>query len=209
MSKSGCANANRVLRLARHLCLVVRKLSKLRYNAIGYHGCPEERAQAVEDGGVEAWKFSKGWLGQGIYFWDNDRSTGDWWAKKHYSDEGPAVISARIDLTDGLDLTNVFGQNALKKLRGMADKNSATKAELKALREQDLSPDGALIHLAKQQFEERYDTQFPCVRAPVHMKPSHDTMKRVSGTELITGFRMVILVFDRSIISEYEVHHVD
>ncbi len=175
----------------------------MQYNAIGYHGCPRTRFEELEETGQ--WpKSITGWLGPGIYFWDNDQSTARWWADTRYSEQNPTVIRAKIDLSDCLDFTTVFAQNLLKKLRGFSEENPALANQLKKLQQQGSTEDGALIRIARQRLEQK-GTSFSSIRVPVHMQSDESTMETVGSTSLLVSFRMVIVVFDPAIIQEYEV----
>lgn len=182
-------------------------LSELRYTAIGFHGCPKKRAQPVIEQGVGAWPISSGWFGPGIYFWDNDPSTGEWWAKQRFGDSEPTLIGAELDLSKCLDLTNVFGQNTLRSLRQKANTSPQFKTKLEELQEKGYSSDGALIQVARRTLDK--DSQFNCVRTAVHMDETEDTVEILEPGNLLAGFRMVIIAYDRSAIGNYEVSNVD
>lgn len=175
----------------------------VQYSAIGYHGCPRSRLDKLEETGQ--WPQSlTGWLGEGVYFWDNDPSTGRWWAKDNYDDQEPTVIRAEIDLSDCLDFTNVFAQNALKRLRNLKEENPQVRKELTEWEDRGYTEEGALIHLARKRVN-REGPNFSATRVPVHMAEEKKTMKTVGSTPLLVSFRMVILVHDTTNIGDYEV----
>jgi len=203
-------------------------LSEFHYKAIGYHGCVEAVAEKIGSDGVDAWDESKaGWLGPGIYFWDNDRGTGLWWAK-HVCDknegESPALIKALINLDGALDLTNVFGQNVLKRLHNLTQTKPNVRKELDAVSEEGMSPIAALVQLAIKRLERKSGRTFSSIRVPVHMDETHDSMETLfldergdeshNGSDnseddpnlgLTVGFRMVILVKDKKVLEAVEV----
>lgn len=182
-------------------------MTSLHYKAIGYHGCSRAAAESLEE--TDQWPSPKsGWLGAGTYFWDNDRSTGEWWAEKNFGKTDSAVVGAEIDLSGCLDFTNVFAQNALKRVQNLTASNGKLRRKLQNLRKNGYSADGALIHLAKQMLEID-GTELTGIRVPVHLKLESNTMDTLGSTSLLVSFRMVIVVFDCSIIEEYEVYDAD
>lgn len=76
---------------------------------IAYHGCDKEIQERVVSGG--AFKKSRNaydWLGNGVYFWENDELRALEWArelKKRGKISNPAVVGAIIDMGNCLDLT--------------------------------------------------------------------------------------------------------
>lgn len=75
---------------------------------IGYHGCDRAVCESVING--KSFQKSKNpydWLGNGIYFWENDRKRALEWAQEQ-SERGkikePAVIGAVLNLGNCLDL---------------------------------------------------------------------------------------------------------
>ena len=197
-------------------------MSEFQYKAIGYHGCFASTAAEVDENGVESWsESSAGGLGPGLYFWDNDHSTGRWWARQACKGAGgssPGLLKALISLDDALDLTNVFGQNALQRLHKLALQREATQSELDALKTDGMSPLAALIHLVLKKMEEQAGRSFSSIRVPVHTNDTHNTMQVLSQEErddgasngdapelgLTVGFRMVILVLDKNAIESIE-----
>ncbi|QTD44580.1 hypothetical protein [Ottowia testudinis] len=89
---------------------------------LGFHGTDEETVHKVltdPKASLGASRNPYDWLGDGIYFWENDPQRAHAFAVermkwKKISDKKPAVIGAVIDL--GLCL-NLFDQPALKELR--------------------------------------------------------------------------------------------
>lgn len=80
---------------------------------IGFHGCDQSIAQKVVAGeeNLLASTNDYDWLGNGIYFWENNEARALQWAqelskRKNTSIKNPAVIGAVIDLGYCLDLTD-------------------------------------------------------------------------------------------------------
>ncbi len=74
---------------------------------LGFHGCEEEVAKQVAAEGIHL-KNSENdydWLGNGIYFWENNPDRALEWASKNHKIKKPAVIGAVLDLGFCLDLT--------------------------------------------------------------------------------------------------------
>lgn len=77
---------------------------------IGYHGCSRELAELLVSGKEKlvAQNRSYHWLGDGIYFWENDQDRAFEWAEEKASRgevKNPCVIGAVIDPGDCLDLS--------------------------------------------------------------------------------------------------------
>lgn len=98
---------------------------------IGFHGCDKSVADKVFYGkeGLKASMNDYDWLGNGIYFWENNMERALQWAKDSPKVKEPAVIGAVINLgycmdlmdTEFLkDLKNAY--NALKTSMKLADK---------------------------------------------------------------------------------------
>ncbi|MDE5586629.1 MAG: hypothetical protein K2I92_09915 [Muribaculaceae bacterium] len=88
----------------------------LEYNGltIGFHGCDEDVAREVilNRAELKASHNAYDWLGNGIYFWEND-STRAWeFAKDKY--KKPCVIGAVINLGCCLDLSTRNGLNRIR-----------------------------------------------------------------------------------------------
>lgn len=80
----------------------------------GFHGCDISVREKIFAG--EPWKPSTNtydWLGNGIYFWENDEKRAYEWAQKEAQRNGrikaPAIIGAKIDLGRCLDITTLDG----------------------------------------------------------------------------------------------------
>jgi hypothetical protein len=81
---------------------------------LGYHGCDRAVAEALLAG--EPFKISRhayDWLGEGVYFWENDPERGLQWAcimkARGVPIEAPAVVGAVIDPGLCLDLAPWIG----------------------------------------------------------------------------------------------------
>ena len=89
---------------------------------IGFHGCDQsvvDKVVAGEDA-LLASTNDYDWLGNGIYFWENNEARALQWAeelakRKSSSVKTPAVIGAIIDLGYCLDLTDSLCLEELKK----------------------------------------------------------------------------------------------
>lgn len=88
---------------------------KLPNLVIGFHGCTKETHERVltyhED--LKASANSYDWLGNGIYFWENNLVRAKEWANKRYGKDA-AVIGAIIDLGYCLNLTDSASEDELK-----------------------------------------------------------------------------------------------
>lgn len=80
---------------------------------IGFHGCDLSVAQNVVAGKESLVPSKNGydWLGNGIYFWENNEERARQWAKemvkrKNSPVKNPAVLGAVIDLGYCFDLTD-------------------------------------------------------------------------------------------------------
>ena len=75
---------------------------------LGYHGCNKGLAQEVllGDKGLEPSANDYDWLGEGIYFWENDPQRAMDWAEDRNCFP-PAVVGAVIDLGFCLDLSQM------------------------------------------------------------------------------------------------------
>ena len=88
------------------------------YLVLGFHGCDKSTAIKVLNSDSEHLIKSKNkydWLGEGIYFWQNDPLRALEWAKNHkkkYKD--PCVIGAVIDLGNCLNLNERMGIELIK-----------------------------------------------------------------------------------------------
>jgi hypothetical protein len=81
----------------------------------GFHGCSVEIQKKIIEN-KESFVPSKNkydWLGDGIYFWENDPNRALDWASKKY--ELGAVVGAKIRLGNCFDLSNIYARQILKK----------------------------------------------------------------------------------------------
>lgn len=90
---------------------------------IGYHGCDITTAYDVVLGGdLNPSQNTYDWLGNGIYFWEDDIERAYAWAKYvsqnpklfHNKIDKPCVVGAIIELKNHLDLTIVKARNTVK-----------------------------------------------------------------------------------------------
>lgn len=89
---------------------------------IGFHGCDQSVVDMVVTGkeGLVASTNDYDWLGNGIYFWENNERRAMEWAVQFSKRENskiktPAVVGAIIDLGYCLDLTSSDYLKELKK----------------------------------------------------------------------------------------------
>ena len=89
---------------------------------IGFHGCDQSVVDKVVAGEEDLLASTNDydWLGNGIYFWENNEARALQWAaelakRKNSSVKTPAVIGAIIDLGYCLDLTDSLCLEELKK----------------------------------------------------------------------------------------------
>ena len=87
---------------------------------LGFHACEREFAQRLLAGEIslEEWSLSENpydWLGDGIYFWENNLRRAMEWAEEMVKGE-PAVIEAEIRLGRCFDLTSSEEIDALKRV---------------------------------------------------------------------------------------------
>lgn len=70
--------------------------TKLPHLILGFHGCSNKTCDKVlhKNESLKPSTNSYDWLGNGIYFWENNYSRAIEWAKDHYTDYG--VIGAII-----------------------------------------------------------------------------------------------------------------
>ena len=89
-----------------------RKLPNL---VLGFHGCHRDVFKNViyEGQPLKASSNSYDWLGNGIYFWEQNYERAFEWAKNRYDDHG-AVIGAVIDLGYCLNLTDSSSAEVLR-----------------------------------------------------------------------------------------------
>lgn len=89
--------------------------SKLPNLVIGFHGCNKETCSKVINNGEHliASSNSYDWLGNGIYFWEQNYERAYEWAKNRHGSDA-AVIGAVIDLGYCLNLTDYSSNEKLK-----------------------------------------------------------------------------------------------
>lgn len=84
---------------------------------IGFHGCSSTVAQKLLSGKIAHLSpsiKSDEWLGEGVYFWENDYDHALEWAKAHIKEgETPEVIGAIINPGNCFDLTRASWLKAL------------------------------------------------------------------------------------------------
>lgn len=92
---------------------------------IGFHGCDQSVVDAVVAGKTELFASINDydWLGNGIYFWENNEERAWQWAtecakRKNSTIKTPSVVGAIIDLGYCFDLTD---SSYLKELRNAYD----------------------------------------------------------------------------------------
>lgn len=90
--------------------------SKLPNLVIGFHGCSKDVYEKVFVHGeqLKASDNKYDWLGNGIYFWEQNLERATEWAKRRYGDNA-AVVGAVLDLGYCLNLTDSFSSEYLKK----------------------------------------------------------------------------------------------
>lgn len=88
----------------------------LEYNGltVGFHGCDEEVARKVilNRENLVASSNEYDWLGNGIYFWENDSKRAMEFAQDKY--QKPCVIGAVLNLSYCLDLSTQHGLNSVR-----------------------------------------------------------------------------------------------
>ena len=89
---------------------------KLPNLVLGFHGCNKEVFQKVIKGGQHLRKSNNSydWLGNGIYFWEQNYQRAHEWARGRYGTNA-AVIGAVIDLGYCLNLTDSASSEMLRK----------------------------------------------------------------------------------------------
>ena len=73
---------------------------------VGYHGTSRAAAEAILDEGFKASSNRFDWLGDGVYFFQDQPSRAQQWAEERYGSDG-VVLEAEIDLTDCMDLLDL------------------------------------------------------------------------------------------------------
>lgn len=75
----------------------------MRHLIVGYHGTTIENAERLKTGIFDLSKSSPGgWLGRGLYFWEQDISKARWWNKRNGDGKTSAILQAQIDLTQNI-----------------------------------------------------------------------------------------------------------
>lgn len=90
--------------------------SKLPNLVLGFHGCDKVVADKVFEQGEQLRSSlnSYDWLGNGIYFWEQNYERALEWARMHGKIKTPAVVGAVIDLGYCLNLTDSASKERLK-----------------------------------------------------------------------------------------------
>lgn len=81
----------------------------------GFHGCKKETKEILLDN-ISLFRNSENdydWLGNGVYFWENDYERARRWAFNSYGEDA-AVLGAKIRLGSCFDLSNTFSKQMLK-----------------------------------------------------------------------------------------------
>lgn len=88
--------------------------SKLPNLVLGFHGCDETTFHKVmhESEQLKPSKNSYDWLGNGVYFWENNYERAREWAESKYGKAG-RIIGAVIDLGYCLNLTDYISSEIL------------------------------------------------------------------------------------------------
>lgn len=96
---------------------------------IGYHGCSKSVFDSViyEGEKLKPSQNDYDWLGNGIYFWENDISRAEAWANQVHR-KAPAVIGAVIDLSSCLDLTTKTDLDSLREAYQVANAHTNLRA---------------------------------------------------------------------------------
>lgn len=89
---------------------------KLPNLVLGFHGCNKETYENVIVKGQDLKKSlnSYDWLGNGVYFWEQNYQRAYEWATNRYGQEDAAVLGAVIDLGNCLNLTDSASSNILR-----------------------------------------------------------------------------------------------
>lgn len=90
---------------------------KLPNLVLGFHGCNYSTFESVVMKGQQLKQSSNSydWLGNGIYFWEQNYQRALEWASNRYGSENAAVIGAVIDLGYCLNLTDSASTEILRK----------------------------------------------------------------------------------------------
>ncbi len=89
---------------------------KLPNLVLGFHGCNKETYENVIYKGQDLKKSlnSYDWLGNGIYFWEQNYQRAYEWAVNRYGMENAKVLGAVVDLGHCLNLTDSAGADILR-----------------------------------------------------------------------------------------------
>lgn len=89
---------------------------KLPNLVFGFHGCTRETYENVIYKGqqLKASDNSYDWLGNGIYFWEQNYARAYEWAVNHFGEDQASVIGAAIDLGYCLNLTDSSSADILR-----------------------------------------------------------------------------------------------
>lgn len=75
------------------------------HTVIGFHGTSiESAAEILRTGRFD--ETTDGWLGRGVYFWEDAPAQARWWAKDQKKETRPAVLASLIDLHRAADFLN-------------------------------------------------------------------------------------------------------
>ena len=86
----------------------------MKHLVIGYHGTDSTASRAMRRDGFDKSRVeSPGWLGPGLYFWEQDEQKAWYWAATRKGLRNAAVLRAQLDLSeDVLDLTTTKWKSA-------------------------------------------------------------------------------------------------
>lgn len=90
--------------------------SKLPNLVLGFHGCHQNTFRSVVHNSEQLRQSSNSydWLGNGIYFWEQNYQRAFEWAVNRYGENDAAVIGAVIDLGKCLNLTDIAATGILR-----------------------------------------------------------------------------------------------
>lgn len=145
--------------------------SKLPNLVIGFHGCHKDVFDKVIHKGehLKASSNSYDWLGNGIYFWEQNYERAYTWAFNRYGEDG-AVIGAVLDLGYCLNLTDSASNSVLLmgykllKLRCMLGNQplpinrKSTKSKDVLLRDLDCAVIQQIHHYNKNRAPQEFDS---------------------------------------------------
>lgn len=157
---------------------------KLPNLVIGFHGCTKNTHEKVltfhEE--LRGSDNSYDWLGNGIYFWENNLVRAWEWAKRRHGDDA-AVIGAVIDLGYCLNLTDSASEqelkNGFKMLKTLCD---LTGADMPKNRPSDKTKDNLLRDLdcaVIQQIQYGYENLNKTETEMGNSSPKYDSVRGV------------------------------